>query len=183
MPATAVALHQAVRAAFAMGSAGHLADHQLHRSLGREADHLAQEGGTRPFRRYFAKGSPLLGYRGGSRAGVARRNSIRPRITAEAASYTNSRGTTRFVPHQRMISGVFDVSTLRVHDASLMWVDPGPPLDLPRHLGTDSRRQFPKDKEGRGRGGGSPPPPFTPPPPPAPRSAPAAPAPPPGSAP
>ena len=44
--AVAVALHQAVGAALAMGGAGHLAHLQLHQALRGEADHLAQERGV-----------------------------------------------------------------------------------------------------------------------------------------
>ena len=40
----AVARHQPIRAAFAMGGAGPLAHFQLHQALRGEADHLAQEG-------------------------------------------------------------------------------------------------------------------------------------------
>jgi hypothetical protein len=47
-----------------MGGAGHTADLQLHQPLGREADHLTQEGGIRPFCQQLAKGSLLLGHRG-----------------------------------------------------------------------------------------------------------------------
>jgi hypothetical protein len=46
--AVAVALHQAVGTALAMGGAGHLAHLQLHQALGGKADHLAQEGRAGP---------------------------------------------------------------------------------------------------------------------------------------
>ncbi len=125
--AVAIALHQPIGAELAMGGAGDRAHLQLHQPLGRETDHLAQEGSVRRLLQQPAKGHRLVGHRG--RLKVWGCWSQQPNPTRDHRGDRRGRrcgqGARRSLTHSSVAPGGYFPTAPTPHPGTRPWEEPG----------------------------------------------------------